>query len=159
MNRNGGAQLLCDSASFAVDEAVLLLCFPGAVCEAFVGVMGIVSVLNLRIPYPFNVLLLLVMALFFASAISTAIFSFILYLKRPLRRKPWFVYLNLAVNLSGMLFCAAEVVYGLINGFGPDWRIDIPCDEKAEDFTKTHDPRIRLCEIRHDFLANNLPPS
>jgi RsiW-degrading membrane proteinase PrsW (M82 family) len=105
-------------------KQALLLCAPGALCEAFVGITTILMNFNAlsqgSIPHPIKILVLPTMALLFLAAAVTAIVSLVRYGWHPLRRKPWYVYLNLAVNGGGMLYCAAAVVYAVIYGFGQD---------------------------------------
>jgi hypothetical protein len=72
---------------------------------------------DVSIPVPFNLLILLIMGLLCLGAALTAIISLIRYGSHPLRRKPWYVYFNLAVNVGGILYFVAAMVYGLVNGF------------------------------------------
>lgn len=99
----------------------LWLCAPGAACEAFV-VTGIIS--NYFLPgrfigRPWNMVILAAVGVAFLLAIPTSILSLLRYARLPFRDKPWFVYLNLAINVAGILFTAFLVVnvlmYGLVD--------------------------------------------
>jgi hypothetical protein len=104
-----------------ITEAILL-CAPGAACEIVVGLLTIWNLFGPTgqlFPFPLNLLFLLAMFVLFIAAVATALISFVRYRRRPLR-KPWYVWLNLFVNASEAIYAAGCLVFGLINGFGPD---------------------------------------
>lgn len=104
----------------AMSEA-LLLCAPGAACEAFIAA-GFVS--NYVLPGrligpPWNMIILGALGVAFFLAIPASILSLVRYARRPFRGKPWFVYLNLAINAAGIAITGFMVVnvlmYGLVD--------------------------------------------
>jgi hypothetical protein len=99
----------------------IVLCAPGAAFETVAGALAIWNLFGTtgQIPFPLNLLFLLLMFVLFIAAVATALISFVRYCRRPLR-KPWYVWLNLFVNASGAIYAAGCLVFGLINGFGPD---------------------------------------
>lgn len=78
----------------------LLLCAPGAACIAiYVG--GNILANGLSFNGFFSLWL---------TAIATAIFSIFFYGRFPFRDVPWFVALNLFINIPGLLFSILAVV-------------------------------------------------
>lgn len=87
-----------------------LLCLPGVLCwsallSAIAGGYKPVSAggfLPVRMIVPI-----------WALAVLSAVLSLVLYVRRGVRR-PWYVWLNLAINVGGLLFTAAAVLLILL---------------------------------------------
>jgi hypothetical protein len=69
----------------------LLLCAPGACCWLMYLVPGL--------PGDFNIFLIT-----FFIAVATAIASLIIYCLHPFRPMPWYVIVNLSINVPGLIF-------------------------------------------------------
>ena len=82
--------------------AAILLCTPGMLC--WILLLSIVAGFAPPFVIPFfkqGYIFALI-----GLAVTTAMISLPVYLYRPLLRKPWHVYLNLVVNVSGLIFVA-----------------------------------------------------
>jgi hypothetical protein len=87
-----------------------LLAVPGLAC--WVILLGLVThsfQLSLRDAQVAGMILLWCLAVF------TAVGSFILYLPRRSRPRPWYVWLNLLINGLGLLFTVGVVVLAVFN--------------------------------------------
>jgi hypothetical protein len=60
--------------------------------------------------YPFgNVPVALIVTLL-PAAIVTGVISVYKYAQRPLDPKPWFIFFNLIVNISGLFFAMVQII-------------------------------------------------
>jgi hypothetical protein len=85
----------------------ILLCTPGLICWALLA--GFVTGWMPRfVERLFEGIFLPLLA----AAVLTAIVSIIIYLFVPRQRKPWFVILNLVINISGLLFLLGVFIIG-----------------------------------------------
>ena len=85
----------------------LLLCSPGAACW---GVYLIDAFADANLPQPIGDFFHTIFWPLFFAAVVSAILSLIVYGRHPLRPQPWYVMLNLAINVSGLLFGAVSIV-------------------------------------------------
>lgn len=85
----------------------LLLCAPGGACwtDYWIDTFA-ATALPQRVG---DVLGAMFWPLFFA-AVLTAIVSLIIFGRHPLRPQPWYIMLNLAINVSGLVFAAAWIL-------------------------------------------------
>jgi hypothetical protein len=87
-------------------SVALSLCVPGVMCwtiwlaHELIGDPG----------YPFNNVPLALIQNLVPAAIVTAAISIGKYAQRPFDPKPWFVYFNLAVNISGLFFATVQII-------------------------------------------------
>jgi hypothetical protein len=84
----------------------LLLCAPGVLCWTIWLVHEFIG--DPR--YPFNNVPVALISNLLPAAIVTGAVSVGKYAHRPLDPKPWFVYLNLAVNVIGLFFATVQII-------------------------------------------------
>ena len=83
----------------------VLFCVPGLICWLALFHLLLARVIRVRLPALLGRWLYPGIFWVWLGAILTAAISLILYVRRG--PKPWYVWLNLAVNVSGLLFTLA----------------------------------------------------
>ncbi len=85
--------------------AAVVSCLPGLICWLVLGMVLVGNVTNGRSVMwmrPFGAVAPILVLLCWAVAILTAIGSLVCYVR--LKPKPWYVVLNLVINITGLLF-------------------------------------------------------